>query len=98
MTGKALPVFLSLTEKKISTRLAQRLHRYALAALKDTGFHDAVVNWSVDVHTSDGDKPVNERFYCVRWVNSCGGYIEVSGILISNGKPMLDHGLSIGDR
>lgn len=98
MTGKALPIYLTLTDKKVSTKLAQRLHRYALATLKGAGFHDVVASWSVEVHTSDGDSPVNDRFYCVRWVNSCGGYIEVSGILISNGKPILDHGLAIGDR
>ncbi|OIX96269.1 hypothetical protein BFS14_02045 [Serratia fonticola] len=98
MTGKALPVFLTLTDMKVSKRLAQRLHRYALSALKDAGFHEVVSGWSVEVHTSDGDSQVNDRFYCVRWVNSCGGYISVVGILISNGVPTLDHGLAIGDR
>lgn len=95
--GQSLPTQLHTTERKISQRLTGRLYRYALERLTVAGFRSSVTNWQVEVYTIDGDAPVDDRFYCVRWINDMGGYIEVIGILISDGKPNLDHGLAIGE-
>lgn len=95
--GQSLPTQLETTERKISKRLTARLYRYALDRLQASGFRSSVTDWKVEVYTIDGDSPVDDRSYCVRWINDMGGYIEVIGILINNGKPNLDHGLSIGE-
>lgn len=97
MTGRALPQQVKTTGKTISKRLTARLYRYALDRLRQSGFQDAVTGWEPEAYTLDADNPVDERTYCVRWVNQAGGYIEVIGIFISDGKPYLDHGLAIGD-
>lgn len=97
MTGMALPQQVKTTGKTISKRLAARLYRYALDRLRLSGFQDVVTGWEPEAYTLDADNPVDDRTYCVRWVNPEGGYIEVIGIFISDGKPHLDHGFAIGD-
>lgn len=97
MVGRALPAQLKTTKQKISKQLIGRLHRYALERLELSGFKNAVSGWDVEVYTLDGENRVDDRTYCVRWMNAAGGYIEVIGILTTNGKPSLDHGLAVGE-
>ncbi len=77
--------------------LALQLVEYADERIKQIGF-DFVKSerWRFSVYTLDGDEPETERSYTVRYTNHVEGYIEVVGILISDGRPSLDHGFYVG--
>lgn len=109
--GQRLPDHLTLTGEGISPGLASRLHRYAFDRLQAAGFGDTVrrsaglvnglprhTEWPCTVYTMCADSSPANRFYCVRWENTQGGSIEVTGILTRKGWPFIDHGLAIGDR
>lgn len=96
MCGQQLPTNLSLTNEVIGYGLAVRLHKYGINRLKDAGFYDMVSKWQTEVYTIDADELPSNRTYCIKWINSDGGYIELAGILTNNGWPSLDHGWDIG--
>jgi len=97
MVGQYLGTLLSETQEKIAPYRVERLLRYASKRVQNAGFSAAVADWTVSVTTNDADCRVDERFYCVRWQNSQGGYIELVGILVEKARPILDHGFAIGE-
>ena len=96
MCGNLLPNNLSLTDETISPGLAKRLHNYGLTRLDDAGFLSLASSWQVEVYTINADYTPSDRSYCVKWINSDGGYIELVGIFTRSGWPCLDHGWDIG--
>lgn len=91
MVGRKLPSTLHDTDKTISKTLVDRLFRYAKRDMVESGFD--VEGWDCEVYTMDADLLVNDRSYTVDFINAKGGKIGVCGILINNGKPVLDHGI-----
>ena len=98
MVGQALPKQLRETDEGgISPSLCKSLLKYATQSMIEGGFYEGVKNWEIEIYTVDGDTQNQyDRYYCVRWKNAKGGYIEVSGILISKRTPSHDHGFNIG--
>jgi hypothetical protein len=93
MVGQKLPDSLQQTDQTIPTGLLDRLHRYGLRFMEESGFD--VTSWSCEIYTTDGDLPSAERMYCVEFTNHKGGMLGVQGIMIGKGgHPCLDHGLS----
>lgn len=93
--GQPLGYPLTLTDDTISQGLAQRLVRYAEKALDESGFKQAVADWTVSVSTTNASEPPSQRHYQVTWTNRKGGAISVVGIMTRNGWPTLDYGFSI---
>ena len=96
MCGNLLPNNLSLTDETISPGLAKRLHNYGLTRLDDAGFLSLASSWQVEVYTINANDIPGDRSYCIKWINSDGGYIELVGIFTRSGWPCLDHGWDIG--
>lgn len=95
MCGQFLHYPLLESKGKISQKLAQCLVKYAEGRAKETGLSSLVREWKVGVGTLDGKYPVEDRSYYVEWSNEEKTTISVVGILIKNGRPILDHGLDI---
>jgi hypothetical protein len=93
--GQFLHYPLRESEGKISQRLAQRLVKYAEIRAKELGLSRLIQEWRVGVGTLDGDAAVEDRGYYVEWVNAEKTTISIVGILIQNGRPILDHGVEI---
>lgn len=93
MCGQSLPPYLGLTEQKISAGLVDRLHKYALQQMNDSGFQTA--NTEITVYTLDGDEGPSDRQYNVDFKNAKGGVITVCGIMTKSGWPFLHFGFNI---
>lgn len=93
MAGQSLPYNLHDTDQSIAAKLVSRLRAFADKRLKESGFD--VSAWDCEVYTMDGELPPAERFYVVEFANAKGGKLGVQGILLSRGRPYLDHGLCI---
>ncbi len=91
MIGRALSRTLHETQQVISKKLTDRLYRYARLELTESGFN--VEGWDCEISTMDAELMVNDRSYTVDFINAKGGKIGVCGILINDGKPVLDHGI-----
>lgn len=97
--GAALPTTVELLrDASISEGLAQRLVSYANDRMNEAGFESMMLGASVTAYTLDGHSSPADRIYTVRYTNSKGGYIEVSGIMTRKGWPSLDHGFDINHR
>ena len=89
--------YLHETEESIPQNLCNVLLEHATDQLEAQGFDEAVKDWKVEIYTTDGDREdLEERAYCVRWINKKDGHIEVVGIFLNNGKANINHGLVIG--
>lgn len=97
MTGRSLGYKVTSTDKAVSKGLVAKLIKYAESELEASGFLAAVQGWSVTVGAdmTEFSSKVADRIYSVTFTNDKGGSIAIEGILLSNGKPSLDHGFSI---
>lgn len=97
MVGRSLGYSVTRTDKAISRTLIAKLLKYAESELEASGFLAAVQGWSVTVGAdmTEFSSKVADRIYSVTFTNDKGGSIAIEGILLSNGNPSLDHGLSI---
>lgn len=93
--GQFLGYPLQATAESISPGLANRIARYAVQRMTDSGFEPFLATAEVNVYTMDGDEESARRSYCVKFTSPKGGSIEVVGILTVKGWPSLDHGFEI---
>lgn len=96
MAGQFLGYPLKNMAKVISPGLAQRLARYAVQRVTETGFEPLLKDADIEVYTADGDYPPSDRSYAVKFKTPKGGYLELVGIFTRRGWPSLDHGFAIG--
>ena len=82
------------TEESISPGLASRLESYARKRVVDAGLPALLEGWTVEIYTTDGELPPSERYYVVKWQNTQGTEIQLTGILTNRGWPTVDHGFS----
>jgi hypothetical protein len=95
MCGKFSHWPLRTTNKRISAKLAERLLEYASERAENAGLLSLLQHWEVAVSTMDGDDKPEDRGYHVSWKSPEGTEITLCQILISKGKPFLDHRFSI---
>jgi hypothetical protein len=94
--GQKLSTPLYESDECIDQDLAERLLAYASDSIRSLGLDHLINNWEVKVGTLDGkDTSPDDRAYYVDWVNPEGTVISIVGILIKNGKPVVDHGVDI---
>lgn len=80
---------------EIRPAVARRLVDYAARALTDAGFGPILDTCSVEVLTTDGDRPAAERAYQVTFKTPADGTLSVDQILMGRGGwPILDHGFT----
>lgn len=96
MVGQHLGYPLKNMDEAISPGLAQRLARYAVQRMTESGFEPIVKAAEIEVYTLDGDDLPSQRNYVVKFKTPKDGYIELVGIMTSRGWPSLDHGFAIG--
>jgi len=79
--------------KPIAKRIVKRLFSYAKGQMENCGFPISLFN-SCEIYTLDGEQKVTDRWYTVRFMNSSGYGLELSGILINeNFTPIVNHGI-----
>lgn len=91
MVGQKLTQTIQLVDGEISQGMLKRIVSYANKEISEYGFEKFTENSDISVYTID-----NNKVYTVRWTNSKGGYIELTGIHTSKGWPHLNYGFNIG--
>lgn len=97
-TGQFLHYPLIPISGVIEQRLAKRILAYATERIEALGLGQMLRTWTPLVGTLDGEKPAEDRYYYVDWTNPEKTAISIVGILLSDGKPFLDHGVEIESR
>lgn len=93
--GTYLGDYLTKTDDQIPIPLALRLVSYAKTRLAATGL-SLGKGWRCVVGTADASGDWDDRSYCVDWRNLKTGFcVAVTGILVKEGAPVLDHGFSV---